>query len=86
MIGLSSLCMVSCNKDKEEGFRYLLDEFADLKVIRYTVPGWDGLSLQQSAEKNRTAAALIITEAGAQIAKPVRQSAKSAPTAPTNIA
>ena len=39
--------MVSCNKDKEEGFRYLLDEFADLKVIRYTVPGWDGLSLQQ---------------------------------------
>ena len=30
-----------------EGFRYLLDEFADIKVIRYTVPGWEELSLQQ---------------------------------------
>ena len=27
--------------------RYLLDEFADLKVMRYDVPGWDALTLQQ---------------------------------------
>ena len=31
----------------EDGFHYLLDEFADLKVMRYTVPGWDELTLQQ---------------------------------------
>ena len=37
-------------------------------------------------EKNNTVAVLIIIEPGAQIAKPVRQSARSAPPAPTNIA
>ena len=31
----------------EDGFHYLVDEFADLKVMRYTVPGWEELSLQQ---------------------------------------
>lgn len=30
-----------------EGFRYLVDEFADLKIMRYQVPGWDELSLRQ---------------------------------------
>ena len=30
-----------------DGFRYLIDEFADLKIMRYQVPGWDGLSLRQ---------------------------------------
>lgn len=50
MIGIASLAAVSCNAPKEEstdGFRYLLDEFADIKVMRYTVPGWEELSLQQ---------------------------------------
>jgi len=28
-------------------FKYLVDEFADLKIIRFQVPGWDGLSLRQ---------------------------------------
>ena len=37
----------SCKQGKEEGFRYTLDQFADLKVMRYKVPGWDSLSLQQ---------------------------------------
>ena len=41
--------MVSCSdKAAENGdFKYLLDEFADVKVMRYQVPGWDALSLQQ---------------------------------------
>ena len=38
--------MVSC-ADKAAEFKYLVDEFADLKIMRYQVPGWDALSLQQ---------------------------------------
>ncbi len=32
-------------QDKE--FKYLIDEFADLKIMRYQIPGWDRLTLQQ---------------------------------------
>ena len=32
---------------KKSDFKYLLDEFADLKVMRYTIPGWEELTLQQ---------------------------------------
>ena len=41
--------MVSCaDKAAENGdFKYLLDEFADVKVMRYQVPGWGALTLQQ---------------------------------------
>ena len=28
-------------------FRYLIDEFADLKIMRYRIPGWEKLSLEQ---------------------------------------
>ena len=42
---------VSCGPDGGKSgdgdFRYLIDEFADIKVMRYRIPGWDGLSLQQ---------------------------------------
>lgn len=38
---------VGCSAPKEEEFKYTLDQFADVKIIRYTVPGWDELSLQQ---------------------------------------
>lgn len=42
---------VSCGPDGwksgDGDFRYLIDEFADIKVMRYRIPGWDGLSLQQ---------------------------------------
>lgn len=34
-------------KTQDNDFHYLLDEFADLKVIRFRVPGWDNLSLRQ---------------------------------------
>jgi len=38
----------ACSEKKsEEPFRYTVDSFADLKVMRYQVPGWDSLSLQQ---------------------------------------
>ena len=50
MLGLGTAA-ISCGQasqgDKVEGFKYLLDEFADIKVIRYTVPGWEDLSLSQ---------------------------------------
>ena len=40
--------VLSCtDKAQDSGFRYLLDEFADVKVMRYRVPGWDDLSLRQ---------------------------------------
>ena len=40
--------LVSCSdKAAQGGFRYLVDEFADLKIMRYQVPGWNELSLQQ---------------------------------------
>ncbi len=51
MIIISGLAAasVSCTDKAAEtdGFRYLLDEFADVKVMRYTVPGWEGLTLKQ---------------------------------------
>ena len=40
--------LVSCSdKAAEKDFKYLMDEFADLKIMRYQVPGWDELTLQQ---------------------------------------
>ena len=46
--GLAATMMSCSDKAAENGdFKYLLDEFADVKVMRYQVPGWDGLSLQQ---------------------------------------
>ena len=48
MITITGLAaaMVSC-ADKGSEFKYLMDEFADLKIMRYQVPGWDELTLQQ---------------------------------------
>ena len=39
--------LVSCNEKKAADFKYLVDEFADLKIMRYKVPGWNELTLQQ---------------------------------------
>lgn len=38
--------MAGCGEKKGD-FRYLVDEFADIKIIRYQIPGWDSLTLQQ---------------------------------------
>ncbi len=52
---LVGIAGVSCtqnqkeSKTQEQEFKYLVDEFADLKVIRYKVPGWDDLTLQQKS-------------------------------------
>ena len=32
---------------QDTAFKYLVDEFADLRIMRYQVPDWDKLSLQQ---------------------------------------
>lgn len=45
----AALCSCSQGemKTQDTDFHYLLDEFADLKVIRFRVPGWDNLSFRQ---------------------------------------
>lgn len=35
------------SKQESTSFKYLADEFADIKVIRFQVPGWDSLTFQQ---------------------------------------
>ena len=40
-------CSQGEKKTQDTDLHYLLDEFADLKVIRFRVPGWDNLSLRQ---------------------------------------
>ena len=51
MISFGALAIIAgCQQRTEEEikeFHYLLDEFADLKVMRYKVPGWEDLTLQQ---------------------------------------
>jgi len=47
-----TLITVSCKQttapeEKKDDFKYLLEQFADLKIMRYQVPGFDQLSLQQ---------------------------------------
>lgn len=37
----------SQNSDKE--FNYVVDQFADLEILRYKVPGFESLSLRQKA-------------------------------------
>ena len=49
MIGGLLAAAAGCGQKQEakSDFKYLIDEFADLKIIRYQIPGWDELSLQQ---------------------------------------
>ena len=41
--------LASCSdKAADNGdFKFLIDEFADIKIMRFQVPGWDALTLQQ---------------------------------------
>lgn len=36
-------------KTAEDGFRYTVDEFADIKIMRYRIPGWDSLTFRQKS-------------------------------------
>lgn len=50
VIGGMSASLFSCSSAPEgdgADFRYLIDEFADLKVMRYRIPEWDSLTLRQ---------------------------------------
>lgn len=47
MLNVSAVLLVAGCGGKKSDFKYTVDQFADVKVIRYQVPGWDGLSLQQ---------------------------------------
>jgi len=52
-MGITMLIMtMSCNQQEtkqvqEDDFRYLLEQFGDLKIMRYQVPGWEELTLDQ---------------------------------------
>ena len=47
-MGSTVLLATGCAGDSgKEEFKYLIDEFADIKIMRYQVPGWDELSLQR---------------------------------------
>ena len=45
--GIAALLGGCNNPAKEADFTYTIDSFADLKVMRYRIPGWENLSLQQ---------------------------------------
>lgn len=48
LIAFSAAVLASCApKEGTDSFHYLMEEFADLKIIRYRIPGWEQLSLQQ---------------------------------------
>jgi len=40
-------CVFSCTQTNEEDFQYLTEQFSDLKIIRYKVPGFENFELKQ---------------------------------------
>jgi dipeptidyl-peptidase-3 len=44
---LLAACDAPAGKAGADDFKYTIDSFADLKVMRYQIPGWENLSLQQ---------------------------------------
>ncbi len=45
--GILVSCKTKETKEETREFKFLVEQFADLKVMRYQVPGFDSLSLQQ---------------------------------------
>ncbi|MCF0177667.1 MAG: hypothetical protein HUJ90_03495, partial [Bacteroidales bacterium] len=43
---ITGLSASSCRTESVD-FKYSADEFADIEVIRYRIPGWENLSFQQ---------------------------------------
>lgn len=54
-IFMATSVLVGCNKEKNETievkaeapFEFVAEEFADIKVLRYQVPGWENLTLKE---------------------------------------
>ncbi len=46
-LGVCTLLCVSCQKEQTTEFNYTVDKFYDLEILRYQVPGFDQLTLQQ---------------------------------------
>jgi len=47
---LIACLLISCNNitiDDQDDFKYLTEQFADLKIVRYKVPGFENLDLKQ---------------------------------------
>ncbi len=51
MLTGAALLLASCtgnnNGQSTQDFKYTIDSFADLKVMRYQIPGWENLTLRQ---------------------------------------
>ena len=43
----AALLFTACRPKPQDDFKYCVDEFADLGVIRYTIPGWESLPFEQ---------------------------------------
>ncbi len=55
-IFMAASVLISCNKEKSESedsktsdanFEYVAEQFGDIKVLRYQIPGWDNLTLKE---------------------------------------
>lgn len=46
-LGATALLCASCQKNQPKEFNYNVDKFYDLEILRYQVPGFDELTLQQ---------------------------------------
>ncbi|MDD6364660.1 MAG: dihydrofolate reductase [Bacteroidales bacterium] len=79
----AALGLVSCSSGKEsKEFKYLVEEFADLKIMRYQVPGWDDLTLRQKTYIYHLSEAAkwgrdIYWDQNSQWALPVRKAVES---------
>ncbi|MBN1198034.1 MAG: dihydrofolate reductase [Bacteroidales bacterium] len=50
IVAMMMVMMVACNgtkKEKTDEFKWQTEQFADLRVLRYQIPGWDELTLKQ---------------------------------------
>ena len=45
--GIAALAGCKAQNGAEDDFKYTIDSFADIKVMRYKIPGWENLSLKQ---------------------------------------
>ena len=47
IVGVCAFVLASCQTKTEKPFNYTVDKFYDLEILRYQVPGFDELTLQQ---------------------------------------